>query len=67
MITDPFIFVIIAACLAVGAVLVWGVTLFGTGGDAKKSNKVMQLRIAAQFVAVVLIVGFAYFRSQGAN
>lgn len=67
MANDPFFYVIIIACLAVAAILIWGVTLFGSGGDGKKSNKVMQLRIAAQFVAVVLIVGFAYFRSQGGN
>lgn len=67
MADDPFFYVIIIACLAVAAILVWGVTLFGQGGDSKKSNKIMQLRIAAQFVAVILIVGFAYFRSQGAN
>jgi len=67
MADDPFFYIILVACLAVAGILIWGVTLFGSGGDSKKSNKVMQLRIAAQFVAVILIVGFAYFRSQGAN
>ena len=67
MADDPFFYIIIVACLAVGGVLVWGVALFGAGADSKKSNKVMQLRIAAQFAAVVIIVAIAYFRSQGAN
>ncbi|SLN28985.1 twin transmembrane helix small protein [Pseudooctadecabacter jejudonensis] len=67
MADDPFFYVILVACLGVAAILIWGVSLFGTGGDSKKSNKVMQLRIAAQFVAVVLIVGFAYVRSQSGN
>jgi len=67
MANDPFFYVIIGACLAVAAILIWGVSIFGAGGDSKKSNKVMQYRIAAQFVAVVLIVGFAFFRSQGGN
>ncbi len=67
MAADPFFYVIIAACLIVAAILIWGVSLFGSGGDAKKSNKIMQLRIAAQFVAVVLIVGFAYLRTTGGN
>ncbi len=67
MADDPFFYVILAACLVVAGVLAWGVTLFGNGGDSKKSNKIMQLRIGAQFVAVILIVGFAYMRSQGAN
>lgn len=67
MANDPFFIVILIACLVVAGILIWGVTLFGSGGDGKKSNKVMQLRIGAQFVAVILIVAFAYFRSQGAN
>lgn len=67
MANDPFFYVILAACLVVLAILAWGLQSFQSGGDAKKSNKIMQLRIGAQFVAVVLIVAFAYFRSQGAN
>lgn len=67
MASDPFFYVIIVSCIAVAVILIWGVTLFGTGGDSKKANKVMQLRIAAQFVAVILIVGFAWWRSTGAN
>lgn len=67
MADDPFFYVILVSCLVVLAILAWGLSSFQAGGDSKKSNKIMQLRIAAQFVAVVLIVGFAYFRSQGAN
>ena len=65
MTDDPFFYVILVACLVVAGVLIWGVSQFGHGGDAKKSNKIMQLRIFAQFVAVVLIVGFAILRSRG--
>ncbi|HCP82037.1 MAG TPA: twin transmembrane helix small protein [Octadecabacter sp.] len=64
---DPFFYVIIAACLVVAAILAWGLSTFQAGGDGKRSNKIMQLRIAAQFVAVVLIVAFAYFKTQGGN
>lgn len=67
MADDPFFYVILASCVVVLGILAWGLSTFQAGGDGKKSNKIMQLRIAAQFVAVVLIVGFAYFRSQGAN
>lgn len=67
MASDPFFYVIVVACLVVAAILIWGVSNFGMGGDAKKSNKLMQLRIAAQFVAVILIVGFALYRTQGGN
>jgi len=65
MTDDPFFFVIIIACLVVGGILAWGLKSFQAGGDGKKSNKIMQLRIAAQFVAVVIIVAFAYFKSSG--
>ena len=64
---DPFFYVIIVACLVVAAILAWGLSTFQAGGDGKRSNKIMQLRIAAQFVAVVLIVAFAYFKTQGGN
>ena len=67
MVENPFFYVIIIACLVVAGVLAWGLSTFQAGGDGKRSNKIMQLRIAAQFVAVVLIVGFAYFRSIGGN
>lgn len=59
MADDPFFYVVVFACLAVAGILVWGVSTFGKGGDGKKSNKIMQLRIAAQFAAVILIVAFA--------
>ena len=65
MTDEPFFYVILIACLVVAGVLIWGVSQFGRGGDAKKSNKIMQLRIFAQFVAVVLIVGFTILRSRG--
>jgi hypothetical protein len=67
MVDNPFFYVIIIACLVVAGVLAWGLSTFQAGGDGKRSNKIMQLRIAAQFVAVVLIVGVAYFRSRGGN
>ncbi|MCF2905719.1 twin transmembrane helix small protein [Octadecabacter sp. CECT 8868] len=65
MVNDPFFYVIIAACLVVAVILAWGLSTFQAGSDGKRSNKIMQLRIAAQFVAVVLIVAFAYFKSKG--
>ena len=65
MTDDPFFYVIIIACLVVGGILAWGLQSFQAGGDGKKSNKIMQLRILAQFIAVVIIVAFAYFKSTG--
>ena len=53
----------IALLIAVGIVLVLGIgTLFKGGADSKKySNKLMQLRVLLQFIAVLVLVGFAYF------
>ena len=49
--------------VAVGLVLILGIgTLFKGGETSKKySNKLMQLRVLLQFIAVVALVGFAYF------
>ena len=49
--------------LAVAIVLVLGIgTLFKGGSTSKKySNKLMQLRVLLQFIAIVALVGFAYF------
>ena len=48
---------------AVAIVLIMGIfTLFKGGSTSKKySNKLMQLRVLLQFVAIILLVVFAYF------
>ena len=48
---------------AVGIVLVMGIyTLFKGGNTSKKySNKLMQLRVLLQFIAVIVLVLLAYF------
>ena len=48
---------------AVGIVLVLGIyTLFKGGNTSKKySNKLMQLRVLFQFIAVIVLVLMAYF------
>ena len=53
----------IALLIAVGIVLVLGIgTLFKGGETSKKySNKLMQLRVLLQFIAIVALVAFAYF------
>ena len=53
----------IALLIAVGIVLVLGIgTLFKGGETSKKySNKLMQLRVLLQFVAILVLVDFAYF------
>jgi len=44
-----------------------GISTFGKEGveNAKRANKYMRWRLIAQFVAVVLILVFVYFRRQG--
>ncbi len=49
--------------IAVGIVLILGIGTLFKGGEASKkySNKLMQLRVLLQFLAVIALVGFAYF------
>lgn len=67
MTQDPFFILIILACLAVVVVLMLGLGGFakGSGWAQKNSNKLMRYRIGAQFVAVLLIVAYVYFRQNG--
>jgi hypothetical protein len=53
----------IALLIAVAIVLILGIgTLFKGGETSKKySNKLMQLRVLFQFIAIVVLVSFAYF------
>ena len=52
----------IVLLIAVGIVLILGIgTLFKGGSTSKKySNKLMQLRVLLQFIAILVLVGFAY-------
>ena len=53
----------IVLLISVGIVLILGIgTLFKGGKTSKKySNKLMQLRVLLQFIAVIALVTFAYF------
>lgn len=55
-------YVVAVACLAVLAVLALGLSSFARGGEfnRKWSNKLMQLRVLLQFIAVLLIVLFVW-------
>ena len=64
MISGIFVkFFSIVLLLAVGIVLILGIgTLFKGGEVSKKySNKLMQLRVLLQFIAILVLIGFAYF------
>ena len=64
MFTGIFVKILsIVFLIAVGIVLILGIgTLFKGGNTSKKySNKLMQLRVLLQFVAIILLVVFAYY------
>ena len=53
----------ISLLVFVGIILILGIgTLFKGGETSKKySNKLMQLRVLLQFIAIIVLVSFAYF------
>jgi hypothetical protein len=67
MLSDPLFILAALACLAVVAILGFGIGGFGKSGEAggKQSNRLMQYRIGAQLVAVLFIVLLVYMRRQG--
>ncbi len=67
MLSDPLFIIAAIAALAVLAILMVGIGGFAKDGDfnRKHANRIMRYRIAAQAVAVVLIVIFAYFHARG--
>ena len=64
---DPLFILVVLSMAAVAVILIIGIGGFGRGGEfnRKYANKLMQLRIAAQFVAVLIILVFVYFTSGG--
>ena len=53
---NVLMFLGIAACLVTLGVLITGIRGFGTSGmSPQKQNKLMRMRILAQFVAVMLL------------
>jgi len=52
----------IVLLVAVAIVLILGIkTLFKGNEDKKYSNKLMQLRVFLQFIAIIVLVSLAYF------
>ena len=48
--------------ISVAVVLILGIkTLFKGNEDKKYSNELMQLRVLLQFIAIIVLVGLAYF------
>tara|TARA_B110000444_G_scaffold217427_1_gene216440 strand:- start:1070 stop:1273 length:204 start_codon:yes stop_codon:yes gene_type:complete len=64
MISGTFVKILgVILLMVVAVVLILGIgTLFKGGETSKKySNKLMQLRVLFQFIAIVALVSFAYF------
>tara|TARA_B110001452_G_C15190096_1_gene413253 strand:+ start:176 stop:379 length:204 start_codon:yes stop_codon:yes gene_type:complete len=64
MISGTFVKILgIILLIVVAVVLILGIgTLFKGGETSKKySNKLMQYRVLFQFIAIVVLVSFAYF------
>tara|TARA_Y200000002_G_scaffold354719_1_gene335175 strand:+ start:338 stop:541 length:204 start_codon:yes stop_codon:yes gene_type:complete len=64
MISEIFIKVsAVILLVSVAVVLVLGIGTLFKGGDTSKkySNKLMQLRVLLQFVAIIVLVCLAYF------
>ena len=64
---DPLFVIMVVSLAAVAIILMIGIGGFERGGEfnRKYANKIMRLRIAAQFVAVGLILLFVFFTRQG--
>ena len=67
MMQDPLFILVGIACLIVLGILLVGIGGFAKGGDfnRKHANRIMRYRIAAQAVAVLLILAFVFFRRMG--
>jgi len=64
MISGIFVKILsIMLLMAVGVVLILGIGTLLKGGTTsrKYSNKLMQYRVLLQFIAIIALVGFAYF------
>ncbi len=63
---DPLLIIALLACFGVLIILLLGINSFRKGGatSGQESNKWMRWRIAAQFVAILLILAFVYVRRQ---
>ncbi|GJD45461.1 hypothetical protein AFCDBAGC_3334 [Methylobacterium cerastii] len=54
---------VLVACLAVAVILLLGLANMMRGGDANLSQRLMRLRVLLQFVAILVIMGVAWWRS----
>lgn len=67
LLNDPLFIVAAIASFLVLVILLVGIGGFARGGEfnRKHANRIMRWRLGAQFVAVILIVAFAWFQMRG--
>ena len=67
LLNDPLFILAAVLSLIMLGILLFGVGSFARGGEFNKrnANKIMRWRLGAQFVAVIVIVAFAYLRHRG--
>lgn len=53
----------IVACIAVAIVLLMGLWNMLRGGSPDRSQALMRMRVATQFIAIIILMAFAYFSS----
>ena len=64
MVTEILVKILgIILLIVVAVVLILGIGTFFKGGETSKkySNKLMQFRVLFQFIAIIVLVCFAYF------
>lgn len=64
---DPLFIAVAIAVVIVLGILLFGIAAFAKGGEFNKkyANKVMRWRIIAQFIAILMILGFVALRQGG--
>jgi hypothetical protein len=64
---DPLFLVATALVLVVAGILIFGIGTFAKGGEfnRRNANRIMRWRLYAQFIAVLVIVAFAWLRARG--
>ena len=64
MISGTFVKILgVTLLIIVAIVLILGIGILFKGGETSKkySNKLMQFRVLFQFIAIIILVSFAYF------
>ncbi len=67
--SDPLNLLIYACLFIVLSILAFGIYALFRGGDFGRSysNKLMRLRVLAQFITVIVLMGVIWWRGHGAH